>query len=93
MKRNLLLLATLLSLAGAVYYTSTPAAAQNAGLPPSVLIHEPHPAIRGAIRALEKARVELQHANHDFGGHRVSAIQQCDAAIAELRLALKYDNN
>jgi len=52
---------------------------------------EPHPEIRAAIRALEKAKAHLEHAAHDFGGHRVEAIAAVDAALEQLRLALKYD--
>ncbi|HEY2026145.1 MAG TPA: hypothetical protein VGG78_04005 [Gemmatimonadaceae bacterium] len=52
---------------------------------------EKHPAIRAAIRSLEKAKVELQHADHDFGGHRVDAIAAIDNALSQLRLALQYD--
>jgi len=51
-----------------------------------------HPAIRMAIGALERAKADLQGAAHDFGGHRVDAIAACDAAIAQLRLALQYAN-
>ena len=53
--------------------------------------HERHPAIRAAIRSLEKAKIELQHAAHDFGGHRVEAIEAIDNAIKQLRVALQYD--
>lgn len=53
--------------------------------------NERHPAIRAAIRSLEKAKDEMQHANHDFGGHRVDAIKACDEAIHQLQLALQYD--
>ena len=52
---------------------------------------EPHPEIRKAIGSLERAKYDLQHAAHDFGGHRVAAIAACDNAIAQLRLALQYD--
>ena len=52
---------------------------------------EPHPEIRQAIVQLERARYDLAHAAHDFGGHRATAIQACDNAIAQLRLALQYD--
>jgi hypothetical protein len=51
-----------------------------------------HPAIRIAIGALERAKADLKGAAHDFGGHRVDAIAACDAAIAQLRLALQYAN-
>jgi hypothetical protein len=52
-----------------------------------------HPAIRAAIGALERAKADMQAAAHDFGGHRVDAIAACDAAIAQLRLALQFANN
>ena len=52
---------------------------------------EPHPEIRKAITALERAKYDMQHASHDFGGHRVAAIAACDRAIEQLRLALQYD--
>ncbi len=53
--------------------------------------HEPHPAIRAAIRSLEAAKRDLQHAAHDFGGHRAAALAAVDAAINQLRIALQYD--
>ena len=55
--------------------------------------YEHHPAIRRAIGALEAARSDLQHANHDFGGHRVAAMDAIDRALEQLRLALQYDRS
>jgi len=52
---------------------------------------EPHPEINRAIAALEKARWHLEHAAHDFGGHRVEAIGAIDRALDQLRIALKFD--
>jgi hypothetical protein len=52
---------------------------------------EPHPQISAAIRSLERAKDHLQKAAHDFGGHRVEAIQAIDAAIAQLKVCLQYD--
>lgn len=52
---------------------------------------ERHPAIRAAINSLEKAKMDLEHADHDFGGHRVEAIESIDRAINQLRLALQFD--
>jgi len=52
---------------------------------------ERHPAIRAAINALEKAKVDLEHAAHDFGGHRAEALKAVDYAIKQLREALEYD--
>ncbi len=95
MKRKITLIATLLTLTGAAIYTNTTACAQSTTPPPAngrTPVHERHPAILNAIRALEKAKMDLKNASHDFGGHRESALKECDAAIAELRLALQYDN-
>ena len=53
--------------------------------------NERHPDIRAAIQALERAKADLKKANHDFGGHRESALKACDEAIEQLRQALAYD--
>jgi hypothetical protein len=50
----------------------------------------PHTKIHAAIDALQSARDELEHAAHDFGGHRVDAIKAIDEALKQLRLALQY---
>jgi Flp pilus assembly protein TadD len=52
---------------------------------------ERHPEIRKAIAALERAKYDLNHANHDFGGHRADALAATDKAIEQLKLALQYD--
>ncbi|GEM_PF-1063326 len=52
---------------------------------------EPHPEIMAAIRSLERAKNHLEHAAHDFGGHRVEAIAAIDAALQQLRQALAFD--
>jgi len=52
---------------------------------------ERHPHIRGAIRELQEAKNDLQHADHDFGGHRADAVKACDEAIHQLMLALQSD--
>ena len=51
---------------------------------------ERHPKIRAAIKALQEAKEEMQHAAHDYGGHRVDALKACDNALAQLRLAVEY---
>jgi hypothetical protein len=53
---------------------------------------EQHPAIRSAIRALERTKDDMQHAAYDFGGHRADALAECDRAIVQLKLALQYAN-
>ena len=52
---------------------------------------EPHPEIRDAIAALQRAREHLNHAAHDFGGHRADALRASDEAIRQLRICLQYD--
>ena len=52
---------------------------------------EPHPEIREAIAALRRAREHMDHAAHDFGGHRVEAIRATEDAIRQLQDCLKYD--
>ena len=54
--------------------------------------YEHHPLIRRAIDALEAAKSDLQHADHDFGGHRLAAIDAIDHALEQLRIALRYDH-
>jgi predicted lipid-binding transport protein (Tim44 family) len=51
---------------------------------------EPHPEIRDAIGALNRAKDHLEHAAHDFGGHRVEAIHAIDEAKHQLEICLKY---
>ena len=50
---------------------------------------ERHPEIRKAQKALAQAKDALEHAAHDFGGHRVKAIEHIDQAQDELRMALE----
>ena len=71
----------------------TPATIANPPPQPQHKEHEHHPAIHAAIKALEKAKAEMQAAAHDFGGHRAEALAQCEKAIEQLRLALQYDKN
>ena len=52
---------------------------------------ERHPSIRRAIGALEAAKNDLEHAAHDFGGHRVEAIESINHALEQLHKALEYD--
>jgi hypothetical protein len=52
---------------------------------------EPHPHIRAAINELREARNDLQHAAHDFCGHRVDAMRDTQAALNQLQAALACD--
>jgi uncharacterized protein (DUF1810 family) len=49
-----------------------------------------HPRIVKAINAIEEAIAYMKAAPHDFGGHRVAAIADCEKAVKQLREALKY---
>jgi len=51
---------------------------------------ERHPKIREALAALHASREDLEHAAHDFGGHRVEAMHAIDEAIHQLEICLKY---
>jgi hypothetical protein len=85
------------AISAALALVSLPARGAHAqsAMPKPIVAHvskaEPHPRIRAAIRELEAAKVELQKAPHDFGGHRADAVAACDKAIEQLRLALQYD--
>jgi hypothetical protein len=48
-----------------------------------------HPHMHHALRELREARTELKEASHDFGGHRVKALEAVDAAIKQIDTALK----
>jgi starvation-inducible outer membrane lipoprotein len=49
-----------------------------------------HPQIEDALRALHNAKEHLEHAAHDFGGHRVDAIRAIDEADRQLRICMQY---
>jgi hypothetical protein len=63
-----------------------PAAAQPAA-------PEEHLQIREAIGALRRAKEHLEHARHDFGGHRAEAIRATEEAIHQLEICLKHDRD
>ena len=54
---------------------------------------EAHPLIHKAEKQLHNAKDTLEHAAHDFGGHRVKAIQHIDEALDELHQALAFDKH
>jgi|ERR1700688_2623350 len=104
MKTRILIAFVLVALVVAFAYTaSTPAAPNkaNANAVPAAAAQpnttatpaEPHPEIREAIAALRHAKEHMEHAAHDFGGHRVEAIRATDVAIHQLEDCLKYDRD
>jgi hypothetical protein len=50
----------------------------------------PHPKIHAAISALQEARVYLNNASHNFGGHKKDALEHISSAIHQLKACLKY---
>ncbi len=105
MKTRILIVFAVVALVVAFAYTaSTPAASHkaNANAVPTAAPQpntatataaEPHPEIREAIAALRRAKEHMEHAAHDFGGHRVEAIRATDVAIHQLEDCLKYDKD
>ncbi len=97
MKTNTKILLTTFALAGALSLALTTGDAQTAPAAPKgkgkegkeKLEH--HPVIHRAIAELEEAKKHLEHADHDFGGHRKQALIDCDKALVQLRLALQFD--
>jgi hypothetical protein len=71
---------------------AAPAPATQPAATPAAL-PEPHPEIREALGALRRAKEHMEHAAHDFGGHRVEAIAATDNAIRQLELCLKFDKD
>lgn len=105
MKTRIFCLLALASLILAfAFMASTPAAPNKANAPAAPAAApipaattatpaEPHPEIREALGALRRAKEHMEHAAHDFGGHRVEAIEATNQAIRQLELCLKYDKN
>jgi hypothetical protein len=83
MKKRMLSLAVLSIL---LFGLANPAIAPAA--PPAA---EPHPEIRAALNSLRHAKEHLEHAAHDFGGHKGEAIGAIDRAMEQLEICLKYD--
>jgi hypothetical protein len=52
---------------------------------------ERHPHFGRVIHELRAAKAHLEHAPHDFGGHRVEAIKAIDEALVQIREAARYE--
>lgn len=72
---------------------ATPAATAQPATPAAATPAEPHPQIREALGALRRAKEHMEHAAHDFGGHRVEALRATDEAIKQLEECLKFDKD
>jgi hypothetical protein len=84
------LVALILSLAFPTVVPAAPPAPKPKPATPAAA-PAPHPEIREAIASLQRAREHLNHAAHDYQGHRVDAIRAIDEAIRQLQICLKYD--
>ena len=51
--------------------------------------HQPH--MNRALELLSDARVTLEEATHDKGGHRVRAIEEIRAAQQEVNAGIEFD--
>jgi hypothetical protein len=72
---------------------AAPAASALPARPAATPAAEPHPEIREALASLRRAKEHMEHAAHDFGGHRVEAIEATNQAIKQLEICLKYDKD
>jgi len=92
------LTALILAVAFSVSVPAAPKAGNATALPspaaaatPAKAAPEEHPEIHDALHALRRAKEHMEHAAHDFGGHRVEALRATDEAIRQLEICLKYD--
>jgi len=72
---------------------AAPPASNHPATAAAAAAEEHHPQIREAIGSLKRAKEHMEHAAHDFGGHRVEAIRATDEAIHQLEVCLKYDKD
>ena len=96
MKRIVITLLAVFALLAALSYAATPAPKpQPAAAPHAAAVPAPqseHPAIQAAIHHLDQAREALEKAQHDFGGHRVKAIDHIKKALDECHKALEVND-
>lgn len=87
----------IVAVAFSVSMPAAPNAASAAAVPAPAATPAPanavpdHPEIRDALGSLRHAREHLEHAAHDFGGHRADALRATDEAIHQLEICLKFD--
>lgn len=70
---------------------SKPVPAANASPKADPATPPEHPEIRAALMSLRRAKDHLEHADHDFNGHRADAIKAVDEAIRQLEVCMKFD--
>ena len=75
----------------AVIYLTVFVLGATLGLGVTVYAAEKYPHLRAALRELDGAKLELQNAPHDFGGHRAVALQAVEEAQTQLNLARRFE--
>lgn len=63
----------------------------SAQVPGGRMGRERHPELKAALTALRNAKTRLEHAAHDYNGHRVKAIEHTNEAIREVEEAIASD--
>jgi len=53
--------------------------------------HDRYPELHKAMRKLRGAKSDLEKAAHDYGGHKLKAIEAINQALTELRAAIAAD--
>jgi hypothetical protein len=93
MKRTVITLLAVFALLATFAFAAAPAPKpQPAPAPHAAAVPAPqegHPAIQAAIHHLDQAREALEKAQHDFGGHRVKALDHIKKALDECQKALE----
>ena len=89
MRKTITVILSGVALAGTLAF-ALPSVFAESNIQPTPMA-ESRPAMHRAIDALQAAKDELEHAGHDFGGHKAAAVAECDKAIFQLKEALKFD--
>ena len=89
----LTLLILAIALATLAFTAAAAPKAQPAGVAAPLAVAAPmpaeHPEIHAALEAMHNAKDHLEHAAHDFHGHRVESIKHLDMAIHEAEICMQ----
>lgn len=66
------------------------AVVSSSGVKSAQAENQPH--MQAAMTALKAAKEQLQKATADKGGHRVKAIELVEAALAEVKAGIEFDD-
>lgn len=82
-----------IGLAAGIAAPTTQAADGSAAATEQPAKHWKHPAMHAALHSLRQAKLELQAAPRDFGGHRKDAVKLVEDAILNVEEGLKLEND